>query len=934
MPKLDVSPTILTFAQSNGDPTRDRAQNADGFRRLQDYAAWLEGQIKELRDLISAGGGTFNASGEIAYSALNRQSIDYPLAATRDPWEKLGENPSVVDWGVVMDGVRIEDAVVSVGSPNITSVSNKFIKTYHEGMAIRVDGAGAAGAALLTTILSVTSAGAAILATNALTATPAGTHAIWGTDNTAAFNQAVSNVRIRSEGTGTLSIPPGIAMVNGRIVWKSGVSISGPDCSTRYGQLSTWQYLQATIMAGPGFVGTDPVIDARGCDHTGFHHIEVVGNGRAQYNFLNATTIGLALGSADQPDTTDRFGCMIVGSSFINHRRGIHAKQIGSIKMLYNNVASCWKTGVKLENYAGNDGTYIGNNINSNYYTNNPVDLIGDDSGVGLDLGFGSAAQNWIGGKIEWNSIGVLIRAGAFGITLSKITFDANSRHAVQVHGQTDPEDIWTEPHTIEGCYFVGGSYITQVLSQDRDCHILVICPKSIGAPIPTVVNILDNNFKTARNGTDAYWPRNNGDPQYPKNATIRFISTGAGTNFSFPIVNITGNDFRHSSISTGTVNVAGTTVSLVSGDPFPDPASLNIEERLRAAEWIGKPIFLFFFDEFTIASITNPTTLVLTDAAAFAGVNYRVETNRIVVDRNLHRHTSFNITNNLGLIDERKNGQGDRRDSLVIYRSDDMTHDKSIASLRIADSGDLLARGLITGKNGLAVPSDQATGLYLGRRSSGDPTAFIAAYDIFGVSHPSILDIQVGGGGSVLGRFVSPGFKTDHLGANTNPNASYAIDAAGDVRVNGTIILPAFTPLRPMFVDGSGNVIPHKIKVFDANDIDVSGLTDLRPVIRSGTVLASGKVSGGDTNQFTLSGIPDNGILVALSDVISYLTLDALGSALWANAGFVASAKGALTHQHDTTVPQADSPTGTTSGHSHSVTSSNVPKTSGDPIW
>lgn len=94
------------------------------------------------------------------------------------------------DYGAVGDVKKVTDAAITTGTPNLTSATGLFTSA-DAGKTIVVWGAGAAGGALLTTILTFVSATAVTLASNAGT-TVSGKKAYWGTDDTAAFTAAIT----------------------------------------------------------------------------------------------------------------------------------------------------------------------------------------------------------------------------------------------------------------------------------------------------------------------------------------------------------------------------------------------------------------------------------------------------------------------------------------------------------------------------------------------------------------------------------------------------------------------------------------------------------------------------------------------------------------------------------------------------------------------
>src|SRR5438105_4557682 len=73
-------------------------------------------------------------------------------------YDKDGAVTHVRNYGAIPDGVVLTDAAITSGLAILTSPGNKFVGAV-AGMAIGVEGAGAAGVTLVTTILSVQSLG-------------------------------------------------------------------------------------------------------------------------------------------------------------------------------------------------------------------------------------------------------------------------------------------------------------------------------------------------------------------------------------------------------------------------------------------------------------------------------------------------------------------------------------------------------------------------------------------------------------------------------------------------------------------------------------------------------------------------------------------------------------------------------------------------------
>lgn len=106
--------------------------------------------------------------------------------ASRQSTRKFkGLAPNLQACGGIPDCLVITDAAISASGTTLTSASNPF-SANRVGNVVCVNGAGAAGAALVTTIASFTSAGS-VKVTAAASTTVTGAVAVFGTDNKAAF---------------------------------------------------------------------------------------------------------------------------------------------------------------------------------------------------------------------------------------------------------------------------------------------------------------------------------------------------------------------------------------------------------------------------------------------------------------------------------------------------------------------------------------------------------------------------------------------------------------------------------------------------------------------------------------------------------------------------------------------------------------------------
>ncbi len=106
-------------------------------------------------------------------------------------WDYGGAMSHIGQWGAVADHVVFTDGAITGGLAVLTSPGNHLAGAV-AGMAVGIVGAGTAGATFVTTILSVQGNGQATLSANAVTGV-SGATAGFGTDNTAAINDALSD---------------------------------------------------------------------------------------------------------------------------------------------------------------------------------------------------------------------------------------------------------------------------------------------------------------------------------------------------------------------------------------------------------------------------------------------------------------------------------------------------------------------------------------------------------------------------------------------------------------------------------------------------------------------------------------------------------------------------------------------------------------------
>lgn len=121
-------------------------------------------------------------------------------------------NVQDVAYGAKGNTIQVPDAAITSGTANLSSTQGGF--TGRSGQTVCVVGAGSAGAALITTISSVTDNNHAVLAANAST-TVSGVLAYVGTDDTSAIQGAINAAT--TAGGGIVFFPSGGYMVAGAL---------------------------------------------------------------------------------------------------------------------------------------------------------------------------------------------------------------------------------------------------------------------------------------------------------------------------------------------------------------------------------------------------------------------------------------------------------------------------------------------------------------------------------------------------------------------------------------------------------------------------------------------------------------------------------------------------------------------------------------------
>jgi hypothetical protein len=339
--------------------------------------------------------------------SLGSYTPSFTGGASRTVVGKLGEPwLSSADFGAIADAQYFQSsaATISAGSPALTAVGGSFV-VGDVGKAIQVAGAGAAGAALVTTIAGWTSATQITLSANAGTALAGvSTNILYGTDNTTTLQAWLTACQ-------TNFVPglfvAGVYMITAALTITSGIFITGQ------GPYNTTLRPVANIDAIT--ITTNSVCDIRDLA-------------------INYTVAGVAGTTAIRVTATTGEN---IGSAFRRIFFQYANCGIAFIKAQSWNIESCFFD--MFYSITTAQGVYISN-------TNNV------DQGNGIIFG-STFVANGQGSGIEWVSAG--------GIRILGNTFNALNI-AVYVHlaSGADTTDIWIghnhiENSTTTAIYFV-----------------------------------------------------------------------------------------------------------------------------------------------------------------------------------------------------------------------------------------------------------------------------------------------------------------------------------------------------------------------------------------------------------------------------------------------------------------------------------------------
>lgn len=503
------------------------------------------------------------------------------------------------------------------------------------------------------------------------------------TDDSTAINTCIT--KLNSAGGGVLYFPKANYCVSSSVVLQSKVSLLGPRIAPTYAGSNGQP--QALIQTCGAFSGTY-VVDARLTNDTTIENMAIYGNGTRNQTSTDATTTGLAYGQIGlDPGCTNVTARHWLKNSWIAYNKyGVQATCVGTLNWLYNNIGNNWYTEVWFDQYGGNDGTYVGNNINTtNWNATGIADPVAElYSGTGLYLGFGCTAMNWIGGKIEYNRQGIVLNS-AFKNTFSNIQFDANGSWHIRIRGNQTWDTTQTLDNKFIGLQFNGGAYDTNL--QGLDAHILVEGYLTAFVPTPVSLDITGATFRSAYPGS--VYPQDQQYPKYPQNNIIATHVLGSGAGLPDFRISCTGCDFSFGSVLTGTANIVGTSVTSTSGPQFQN-------------SWVGKQMWINYYQPLKIVSVNSPTSITLNGAPGDGSFNWLFETNNILLDPNLASWSTIRVTG----------GNTPNVPWNITKSTQDQTAALTWGTGNGAGGGTIAVPGTLNADGGITVPYLELTGL------------------------------------------------------------------------------------------------------------------------------------------------------------------------------------------------------------------------------
>lgn len=206
------------------------SQAVQTIAALRLISGTADGRVVDLDGYYSegdGGGGQFywNAA---STAADNAATIIAPTGVPTGRWIRIFTGTLYPGWfGSYGDGQYVTDGAMNTGSAVLTSASNKFLST-DVGKAIIVNGAGAAGVPLVTTILSYQNAGQVTLnSANASGGNISAKKTFWAHDDTAAFNAMMTYAAATLTEGARIVVPRGMYYLGGVVNIQAAVVMEG-----------------------------------------------------------------------------------------------------------------------------------------------------------------------------------------------------------------------------------------------------------------------------------------------------------------------------------------------------------------------------------------------------------------------------------------------------------------------------------------------------------------------------------------------------------------------------------------------------------------------------------------------------------------------------------------------------------------------------------
>lgn len=257
-----INSTQYAIKDSSGSSAINNTNITPGFR-------WLIPSTQQIKG--PANSNTIVWDSTSTANTLTAK-VDTSVVSTQYDLSLKPKVYNVIEFGAKGDGRKVFDAAISSSSSTLTSATAGFTVA-DVGKAIRVPYAGAAGVDLITTIAGFTNSTTVTLTAAASTTVSADT-VVWGSDNTAAFQNALDSCH--HYGGGTVWVPNGVYMFAGPL--RNNVNGASPNSqiilpTTCFGCAgdSTFNYRTSIVIEGetgpewtPNLLFVDTTVSWRG----------------------------------------------------------------------------------------------------------------------------------------------------------------------------------------------------------------------------------------------------------------------------------------------------------------------------------------------------------------------------------------------------------------------------------------------------------------------------------------------------------------------------------------------------------------------------------------------------------------------------------------------------------------------------------------------